>query len=339
MPEWLHFTKDSVLMAITAHGLIGLSLIWDKVLLSHPGTKNLFSYVFWLGSMSVFGVALVPFGYNSPSFPIAALAFGAGVVHLAGVFFYYEALKRGEASETLAVMGGFSPVATTLIAAGFLSKQMTGMQMIGFILMTGGGFLMFFSEKLPLRRLLPAVLLAAGLLGLVNVLEKLVYNQTNFVSGYVWFTIGTFAGALVLLLRASWRQQIFSESGQDNPGNRFWYFVNRFISGVGSFLIFYAISLGQPAIVDAISGVRYVIIFVGVLWLTKFRPNVLKERFQGSQFVSKAAATCLVVAGLVLVGITGGNQAGSQGVATSSKPTLVNEAGCRTAAQWRTALK
>lgn len=175
---------------------------------------------------------------------------------------------------------------------------------------------MFFSEKLPLRRLLPAVLLAAGLLGLVNVLEKLVYNQTNFVSGYVWFTIGTFVGALLLLIRASWRQQIFSESGQDKPRNRFWYFVNRFISGVGSFLIFYAISLGQPAIVDAISEVRYVIIFIGALFLTRLYPKVLKEHFRGWQFVTKAGATCLVVAGLVLVGITGGDKAGSQGATT-----------------------
>jgi uncharacterized membrane protein len=315
MSHLLALLKDDVLIAILAHALIGASLVWDKVLLNNPGTKNLFSYVFWLGSMSVFGVILVPFGYNSPSFKVAALAFGAGVIHLVGVFFYYEALKRGEASETLAVMGGFSPVATTLMALALLSKQMTGMQLIGFALMTGGGFLMFFSEKLPLRRLLPAVLLAAGLLGLVNVLEKLVYNQTNFVSGYVWFTIGTFAGAMALLVRASWRRQIFSESAQDNPRNRFWYFVNRFIAGVGSFLIFYAISLGQPALVDAISGVRYVIIFLGALLLTRLHPDWLKEHFRGWQFVTKASATCLVVAGLVLIGMSGGNEGNSGGVA------------------------
>jgi len=320
--------KDGVLMAILAHALIGASLVWDKVLLNNPGTKNLFSYVFWLGSMSVFGVILVPFGYNSPSFKIAALAFGAGVVHLVGVFFYYEALKRGEASETLAVMGGFSPVATTLFALALLSKQMSGMQLIGFSLMTGGGFLMFFSEKLPLRRLLPAVLLAAGLLGLVNVLEKLVYNQTNFVSGYVWFTIGTFAGAMALLVPASWRRQIFSESGQDNPRNRFWYFVNRFVSGVGSFLIFYAISLGQPALVDAISGVRYVIIFLGALLLTRLHPDWLKEHFRGWQFVTKASATCLVVAGLVLIGISGGNEDNSGGVAVRRRKRSLAEGGC-----------
>ena len=309
----LALIHNGILMAIVAHGLIGISLVWDKVLLKHPGTQNLFSYVFWLGAMSVFGVCLVPFGYNSPSFHLAGLAFLAGVIHLAGVFFYYAALKRGEASETLAVMGGFSPVATAAIGYGLLSRQLTGHDLIGFLLMTAGGFFMFFAEKLPLKRLLPAVLLGAGLLGLVNVLEKIVYDQTNFVSGYVWFTIGTFAASLGILIRPSWRQQIFSESGQDDPRNRFWYFVNRFLSGVGSFLIFYAVSLAHPAMVDAISGVRYIIIFCGVYLLTKFRPALLKERFQGWPLFTKAVATCLVVAGLVLVGM--GGKAESSGTA------------------------
>jgi len=308
VPEVL---KNGALVAIIAQGLIGISLIWDKVLLKAPGTRNLFSYVFWLGAMSVFGVILVPFGYNSPSFHVIWIAFLAGVVHLTGVFFYYAALKRGEASETLAIMGGLSPVATAAIGFGLLSKQMTGAQLVGFALMAGGGFVMFLSEKLPLGSLLPPVLLAAGLLGLVNVLEKVVFDQTNFVSGYVWFTIGTFAGALALLLPHSWRRQIFQESGQDAPRNRFWYFVNRFLSGVGSFLIFYAISLAHPAIVDAISGVRYAVIFLGALLLTKLRPAWLQEKFQGWQLVSKAIATCLVVAGLVLVGISKGNAGGS----------------------------
>lgn len=83
-------------MAIIAQGLIGLSLVRDKVLLKQPGTQNLYSYVFWLGSLSVFAL-LVPFGYNSPPFNLMAIAFGAGVIHLIGVFFYYSALKRGEA--------------------------------------------------------------------------------------------------------------------------------------------------------------------------------------------------------------------------------------------------
>ncbi len=297
----MDFLKNGAFIAIIAHGLIGISLLWDKVLLKNPGTKNLFSYVFWLGSLSILGLCLIPFGYKSPSFGIIWIAFLAGMVHLIGVFFYYATLKRGEASETLAIMGGFSPVATAAIGFALLSRALTGPQLLGFALMTGGGFVMFFSEKIALKKLLPSVVLAAGLLGLVNVLEKVVYDQTNFVSGYVWFTVGTFVGAVCLLIRPSWRKQIFAESGQDNPRNRFWYFVNRFVSGLGSFLVFYAISLAHPALVDAISGVRYAIIFMGALVLTRVRPDWLRENFRGWQLTTKIVATCLVIAGLVLV--------------------------------------
>ncbi len=312
--------KNGPLLAVLAHGIIGASLVWDKVLLKNPGTKNLVSYVFWLGSLSVFGVVLVPFGYKSASLGLMAIAFGAGLLHLAAVFFYYQALKRGEASETLAVMGGFTPVATELIALGLLSKQMSGWQLIGFAVMTAGGFVMFFSEKLPLKKLAVPIALASGFFGLVNVLEKLVYNRTNFVTGYVWFTIGTFAGAMVLLLRKSWRRQIFAESGQDDPRNRFWYFVNRFASGVGSFLIFYAISLTHPAVVSAIAGVRYGTIFFLALILTKLRPKWLKESFRGWQLATKAAATLMVIAGVVLVGLAGSKQAGTASTAMNAFP-------------------
>lgn len=318
----LQLLKNGALIAVLAHALIGVSLVWDKVLLKKRGTKNLFSYVFWLGSLSVFGLALIPFGYKSPPLAIIGIAFIAGILHLIGVFFYYVALKRGEASEALAIVGGFSPVATALIALALLSSQMTGWQLLGFILMSAGGFMMFVSEKHPLKKMLIPVALAAGTLGLVNVLEKVVYNHSNFVSGYVWFTLGTFVGSVLLLVPPSWRKQIFRESGGSQPRSRFWYFVNRIISGVGSLLIYYAISRTHPAIVDAISGVRYIVIFFGALLLTKFRPQWLKEDFRKWQLISKCAATCLVVAGLVLVGLSGGQRDGPANPSASERPGL-----------------
>jgi hypothetical protein len=40
MPGWLNFVHNGLFVAI-AHGLIGLSLIWDMVLLRQPETRNL----------------------------------------------------------------------------------------------------------------------------------------------------------------------------------------------------------------------------------------------------------------------------------------------------------
>ncbi len=309
---WVH---NGVLIAVIAHSLIGISLVWDKVLLRQPETKNLISYVFWLGFISILGLALIPFGFHVPSWTIALLAFWTGVIHLFANYFYYAALNAGEASNTLAIVGGFSPVATALIAIPLLSNPLGHGMLTGFILLVAGGFVMFGSEKLNLRRVLPNVLLASGTFGLVNVLEKVVYDHTNFVSGYVFFTFGTFVGALGLLIRSSWRKQIFESSGSSQPRSRFWYLVNRFLNGVGSFLMFYAISRTSPAIVDAITGLRYVLIFLGAYGVTKLKPSWLRENFAGPVLFGKVAATAMVVAGLVLVGIRSNGQSG--GTSTS----------------------
>ena len=295
-------------MAIIAHGFIGISLLWDKILLRKPAMQNLLSYVFWMGAMSIFGVILSFFGFQRPALSTALLAFGAGALQLVGIFFYYQALKRGEASEALAVMGGFSPVATAAISWILLGSPIGHHGLLGFALMVAGGFVMFLAEKMPFRRLLPPVLLASGTYGLVNVLQKIAFNQTNFVTGFVFFTLGTFAGSMFLLVRRSWRRQIFENTGGAEPKNRLLYFTNRFVNGLGSFLVYYAISLASPAVVDAISAVRYIVIFVGAYLITKWKPGWLREQFQGMALIGKAVATVLVTAGLVLTSMEGGER-------------------------------
>jgi len=270
--------RNGLFIAILAQSLIGISLVWDKVLLRKPQNKDLAAYVFWLGFISIFGLFLIPFGFKFPGWGVAWLAFGAGAIHLGANYLYYAALKKGEASETLAMMGGFSPVFTALIGILLLDEPLGKGDLTGFVLMVAGGFVMFFSEKFALRRVLFWVISASATFGLTNVLQKVVFNDTNFVSGYVFFTLGTFAGALLLLVRPLWRRQIFKNSEEAPLRSKAWYMVNRFMAGVGSFLVFYAISLATPAVVDAITGVRYVLIFIGAYLLTKFRPSLLRER-------------------------------------------------------------
>jgi uncharacterized membrane protein len=90
------------------------------------------SYVFWLGFLSFVGVLVAAFGFHMPGLWMVTLAVFAGGLHMVSVFFYYLALKRGEASRTLAIMGGFSPVATALIALPLLSRPLGGESIEGF---------------------------------------------------------------------------------------------------------------------------------------------------------------------------------------------------------------
>ena len=296
---------NGVLIAIVAHGLIGISLVWDKVLLRRKRMQNLASYVFWLGAISIFGLLLIPFGFHMPPAKYAALAVVAGFCDLLASWFYYAALKAGQASEEVAATGGFTPVATLLISIPLLGMRLDGL-VLDFALMTAGGFVMFFAEKMPLARTLPRVICAAVLFGLTGVLQKMAFNHAKFVSGYVFFTVGTFAGSMALLLRPAWRRQIFEHSEQAPPRSKAGYMLNRFVAGVGSFLVVYAVSRLTPSLVEAISGVRYVIVFLGAYAVTRWRPMWFREDFGRRAVLIKVLGTALVIAGLVLAGLHGG---------------------------------
>lgn len=295
-----------ILIGAIAHVLIGISLVWDKVLLGRRETQNVVSYVFWLGFLSFVGVGVAAFGFRMPSPGMVGIAFLAGILHIVSVFFYYVALKRAEASRALAIMGGFAPVATALIAVPLLASPLGGGSLIGFALMTAGGFVMFFSDRARLRAVLPLAVTFAGIGGLSNVLQKLVFDAVGFTSGYVFFTLGSTAGAASLLLRPTWRRKIFEQSRGSSRGSRFWYLANRGLSGLGSILVYVAISEVSPAIVDAMSGLRYVIIFVGTYAITRLRPRWLREEFSQRALIAKSVATGLVVAGLVMLAFSAG---------------------------------
>jgi uncharacterized membrane protein len=306
----LNFLKaiaaNGVLMAVLGHGLVGLSLVWDKVLLGRRTATNVASYVFWMGAMSILALALVPFGFAMPKASVAATAFSAGVLDLIATYFYYAALRAGEASEELAVMGGFTPVATALIAVPLLKQPIDG-QLMGFVLLTLGGFVMFFADKSPKEKMLPRVLIASTGFGMADVLQKIAFNNSNFVTGYVFFTMGTFAVSMAMLIPPSWRKQIFERSKDAPPKRKLSYMSNRFLNGVGAFLVVYAISRTSPAIVEAISGVRYAVIFIASLALTLVRPDLLKETFSGWVLAAKSIATGLVIAGLAVLGLGSGH--------------------------------
>ena len=90
--------------------------------------------------------------------------------------------------------------------------------------------------------------------GLVNVLEKLVYSRTNFVTGLRvvhdrhFYGLHEFADPSFMAA-----PDLFGVRAKQPP-QPVLVLVNRFVSGVGSFLILYLISLTQPAIVNAASG-------------------------------------------------------------------------------------
>ena len=44
------------------------------------------------------------------------------------------------------------------------------------------------------------MLIASTAFGMADVLQKIAFNNSNFITGYVFFTMGTFAGSMAMLI-------------------------------------------------------------------------------------------------------------------------------------------
>ena len=283
-------------VAFVAQAILGTSAVFDKLLLkkSYP---NPLGYAFWLGVLGLVSLVLVPFGFEWALSGAIFTALSAGAVFMLAMMAYFRALCMGEASGAVVAFVGFSPIATLVFSRWLLGTDLTAYQIVSFVLLIAGGFVLALVVKERTRvKVLWAVLLAASFLGLSNVLSKLAFGELNFVTGFVWIKIGGALFAFSLLLLPRWKKIILNPNTKNEFHNKWGYFANRGYAGVGSLLVVYAISLGVPPLVDALQGIKIVFILLGG-WL------LLHERFTGRVLVGKITAVVLILLGAFVLGV------------------------------------
>lgn len=292
-------------IAFLAQVFLGVSLIIDKAFFGEHQTIRVVPYVFWIAIMSCFGFIFYFFGFTMPGTKALIFSFLAGLSFILMLLSYYEVLSRGEASEAAPVVGGFAPVMTFILGSFIIGSSLNTSEVIAFILLILGGFILFFSERADLAELLPWTILAALFTATTNILEKIVFDQTaNFVTGYALMKTATFLIGLLMLAVPSFRRNILSSSKSTSPKNRFLYFGNRTLAGLGAILVFYAIKLERnPAMIESINGFRYIIVFAIAFICTKYFPSIIKEDMHLSKVIEKVTATVLIVTGLGMLGL------------------------------------
>ncbi len=95
----------------------GIVLVDKYVLVSHQHLGKPVVYAFYISIMSGFVLVVLPFGLISvPSLTLVALCLIASVTFILSVLFLYSALKRGNASDAIPIVGAVSAVVAPLLA-------------------------------------------------------------------------------------------------------------------------------------------------------------------------------------------------------------------------------
>ena len=297
----------------------------DKYFLSKKVHSSV-AYAFYVGIWSIGNVMLflfVPFFVPSLSWLILDLL--AGLLFLWALVAWYKALHQSEATKVVPIVGAFIPVYSFILSYIFLGESLSQKELIALLILIIGGVLISIKQKQesrmkkiiknimallgskkaevhPVSRLITNSLIAAFAFASYYVLIKYIYMNQPFLESYIWTRLGSFFGALLLIITPHNREIILAKKKRGSAIKSWPLFLSiRFLAVIAFIFLNYAISLGNVALINAVQGVQYVFLLFIILVLSEKYPKILKEEMGRTVLIQKFMGVLLVGVGLYLL--------------------------------------
>ncbi len=297
------------LAAILAYFFLAVVSLFDRYFLIGliPEPKV---YTFWVGVLTFLtAIFIIPFGINLPGKTFILIGLAAGFIRVFATLFLFKGIRQGEVSRTVPAINGFLPIFTFLIFFLFFPnvESFNLFQIIAFVLLVAGSILIslkkisfdFFNFK---NLKYPAI--SAFLFSLNFFLTKNLFLKTDFLSGIFLMLMGVGLGAASFFIFPDFRKSFmvpkisFKVSGL--------VIFAQILGALAVLLQFYSVFLGKPSqvpLINALEGTRNVFLLLFVFILSRWRPNLLKEKMTGAVGFQKALAVSLIAGGLVILAL------------------------------------
>lgn len=294
-----------LIITTIAYALNAISVAVDKVLLTKQ-IPNPAVYAFFISILSLVAVVLIPFGFKAAEPASIIVALISGITFCWALWAMFTALSRNEASRITPFIGGLQPLIIAILAYFILNEVLGVTAIAALILIVAGTALISYetTRNKGNRSSYYFAILATLLFAISYTLAKLAFNETDFITGFVWTRIGAVLGALPLLISAINRRDIAamfkSPKQQKQTGGLF--IIGQVAGSLSFVLVNYAIAIsGSVAIVNALQGLQFVFLLILLLALTQFAPKLIHETFTPKILVQKLMATALIIAGVALL--------------------------------------
>lgn len=291
--------------AVLGYLLNGVTTLIDKVLLQkslpHP-----IVYTFYISVMGFTVILFAPFGLTLNS---GVLLWGilAGIFGVLGTVAYFESLKHGEASVVPAVIGALNPFFTLIIGFILFRDVLTTTQILAFFTLLLGAGILTTSYFLKVRFNRQLIFMSASgfLFALTALTLRESFLASNFVSGLIVSRVAGGLLVLPLLLVFHFRSQILvSRLTKHHFANKTSLLLlgGQLLGAVGGLLLTYAISLENPALVNALFGVQYLVILIVAIILYERHEYILEEKLSKKVLTQKIIAILILSLGMYLLG-------------------------------------
>jgi len=293
-----------LIISIFAYFLNALAGLIDKILLKKSIPEPVV-YTFYVGVLSLIALVLIPWGFQYPGLNLLLTSLLAGFIFIFALWLLYTLLKKEEVSRIIPLVGGFSSVFVFLSASLFSLERLSSRQILAFIIILIGGFLISLKGK-ELKKILSKKIFFLGLLdsslfALFYLLSKYVYLHHPFISSFVWLRIGGGLGVLILFLIPKNREKILAALKKPATRINKLFLFGKGCGGLSAFFVNYAIAIGSVSLVNALQGSQYGFLFLMAVIFSKKFPLLLEEELTLKIVFQKVVSIILIILGIFLL--------------------------------------
>ena len=290
--SWIFLaTTAQLINAIVAFG--DKYLVTDEKAIPKPFVYAFYSCLvtaFWL---VVYLIGLVPglgeLGFpqfsnvRPPTIQVIGMSFFAAYTFFMALVSLYSALKHGNTSDVMPVVGAVSAIATFLAAWLLLNARLESNFIWGILLLATGSFLVtqiHFTKQLFLLTTHGGIFFALHFIAM-----KGLFIETSFDDGFFWSRIAFIFFALSLLLIPVYNSIIMDQSKRTTRKTGLIVFLNKIMAGIASFMILKATDWGDVAVVQALDGLKFVFILIISILLGRWLPESFGENNHTAQTI------------------------------------------------------
>ena len=310
-------------LSLVAYIMFSFNGIIDKIVVSKK-VKSPVMVSYWVSSLGwITGIILLlgllpgPVGHalrlHFPSLHVFVIIVTGEIVLQIGLLLQYSALKHGEATRVISVIGATLPIFAFGFAYWLLGERLGVAGVASFVTLTAGGVLMV--ARRGRWQLVPYLLAAVGAAGMAyqTVVAHYVYQHNPFVSSLILFGVGDmiYNTTLFWLLPGVRRNaaKAIRQAGRMKPARRVhssaaWIVANAILGGIGVLCINLALKYGPVSLVNALKVLQYAGVFLIALVVSRYRPKLLKEEMAGQTMRQKLIAILVIGAGLGLLTVS-----------------------------------
>lgn len=294
-------------LAIAAQFIFAVTVLVDKhivVRAAHIGRPLV--YAFYVGVLSGAVIVLAPFGVSFPPTAVFWFSLVSGSSFVAAVFFIYSAFKIARASDVAPVVGALSAITVLAFAWFFLEGDIRTSVLPAVLLLAVGTVLI---SRFHFRgSALAFAFLSGTSLGVSVFFTKLAFIEVGFLDGFFWTRIAACAAALSLLVIPNIRKAIFHGTKHATNRAKALVIANKALGGTASIAMAYAVSLGSVTIVNALSGIQFVFLFIFALIFAKRMPRLADSAMtHGHGGWQTGIGVAFIVSGLALIYLLNGS--------------------------------